>query len=277
VTTFGTTLREAEVERLSDLMTTAVTEGRAIDRPLAADLAMADAYRIAAAVAARRQRSGDRRAGRKFGFTNRSIWARYGVDTAMLGDMWDSTVTRTDGQGTLSLARLAEPRLEPEIVLGLRAAPNPSAGPEALADAVEWIAIGCEVVQSVFPGWVFTAAETVAAGGLHGRLLVGAPVPRGAPAFASLIATLPGVELVVERDGVEIARGAGANALDGPLSALANAVATLARHPEHPPLGAGEVVTTGTVADAYPLSPGEAWTIRSVGDVLPPLTVRTTA
>lgn len=271
----GARLTADEVERLGGVLAEAVTEGRSIARPLVpAGLGMDDGYRLSAAVAARRLAGGDRRVGRKFGFTNRSIWARYGVETAMLGDMFESTVIRTDGEGELSLGRLAEPRLEPEIVLGLRSAPPPGAPAEDLADAVEWLAIGCEVVQSVFPGWVFEAAETVAAGGLHGRLVVGPPVGREAPGFDSLIRSLEAVELVAERAGVEIARGHGRNALDGPLSALENAVATLERHPGHPPIAAGEIVTTGTLTDAYPLSPGERWTIRSVGDVLPALAIR---
>jgi len=34
----------------------------------------------------------------------------------------------------------------------------------------------------------------------------------------------------------------------------------LADQPEYRPLGAGEIVTTGTITDAWPIAPGERWT-----------------
>ena len=34
----------------------------------------------------------------------------------------------------------------------------------------------------------------------------------------------------------------------------------LAAQPEAPPLAAGEVITTGTVTDAWPVVAGETWT-----------------
>src|SRR5437762_2463129 len=73
---------------------------------------------------------------------------------------------------TLSLAGLMQPRLEPEIVFGLRQPP----ASDALADvvrAIDWVAHGMEIVQSPFPDWKFTAADTIAGFGLHGRLFVG--------------------------------------------------------------------------------------------------------
>lgn len=72
----------------------------------------------------------------------------------------------------MTLSRFVEPRLEPEIVFGLSTSPD-SAEPDALWRCVEWVAHGFEIVQSPFPGWKFTAAQTVAVQALHGALLVG--------------------------------------------------------------------------------------------------------
>jgi 2-oxo-3-hexenedioate decarboxylase len=33
----------------------------------------------------------------------------------------------------------------------------------------------------------------------------------------------------------------------------------LARYPTHPPLQPGEIITTGTITDAWPVTPGERW------------------
>jgi 2-oxo-3-hexenedioate decarboxylase len=43
----------------------------------------------------------------------------------------------------------------------------------ALSSCIAWIALGFEIVQSIYPGWKFSAADTVAANGVQGALLIG--------------------------------------------------------------------------------------------------------
>ena len=66
-----------------------------------------------------------------------------------------------------------EPRIEPEIVFKLAVVPAPGMGEGALLESIDWVAHGFEIVQSIFPGWKFSAPDTVAAFGLHGALLIG--------------------------------------------------------------------------------------------------------
>ena len=67
---------------------------------------------------------GERPLGYKIGFTNRGIWARYGVFGPIWGPVWDTTVERVDSAETsVSLAPFVEPRLEPEIMFGFARAP----------------------------------------------------------------------------------------------------------------------------------------------------------
>ena len=77
---------------------------------------------------------------------------------------------------SVSLEPFVQPRIEPEVVFGL-AAPIP-AGDDAveLLSCVEWMAAGFEIVQCHFPGWRFAAPDSTASFGLHGALVVGAPV-----------------------------------------------------------------------------------------------------
>ena len=56
-----------------------------------------------------------------------------------------------------------------------------------------------------------------------------------------------------------IDRGVGANVLKSPALALAHLARVLADLPQFPPLVAGEIVTTGTITDAWPVAPGETW------------------
>ena len=153
-----------------------------------------DAYRISAEVMRRRERAGWRRVGRKIGFTNRSIYEQYKVNQPMFGYMWDRTVSDAaapdgvytgeapsltyrldddDVKGTLSLAGLSQPLIEPEIVFGLRETPKLGDPIEELLECIDWIGHGFEIVQCHFPGWRFNIADCIADGGLHGRYIVG--------------------------------------------------------------------------------------------------------
>ncbi len=223
---------------------------------------LAAAYRDALAVRALREARGERPVGFKIGFTNRTIWQRYGVFAPIWGTVWDSTLRHCpDGQATLALERLCQPRLEPELVFGLRATPPAEPTLEQLFEALDWLATGFEVVQSHAPGWRFGAPETVADGGLHGRLFVGPtqPVRAWADHGAALDERLAASRVQLSRDGVPIEQGQGRHVLDGPLHALLHFVHELQRCPGAPALRPGDVVTTGTWTDAWPLAPGQTW------------------
>jgi len=240
-----------------------------------------DALRVQAAIGALRRARGEHPAGWKIGFTNRTIWPLYGVHQPIWGPVWDTTLRLLDGpDDTLSLAGLAEPRLEPEIVFGLKAAPPPqadahdAASTAALLGCIDWVAHGFEIVHSVWPGWRFDAAQAVAAQALHGALRVGPRVPLAAlgpdPAAA-----LSALSLALSRDGSPVAQGTGANVLDGPVQALGHLVAGLAARGER--LDARAVITTGTLTDAQPLHAGQHWQTTIGGVPLVGMSLRITA
>ncbi|MEZ5738939.1 MAG: hypothetical protein R3E68_05375 [Burkholderiaceae bacterium] len=220
-----------------------------------------DARDIVDDIAAARVGRGERRLGYKIGFTNRTIWARYGVNHPIWAPVYDSTVRQLAGHdAAIGLTGLVEPRLEPEIVIGLASTPlAPTA--QAVARSVGWIAAGFEIVQSAFPGWQFTGAQAFAAQGLHGRLLIG---PRHSLASlglaaADLPAQLAAIELALFANGAArpTDTGRGHYVLDGPCHALAHLVAELACAGRQ--LDAGDIITTGTLTDAQPLASGQRW------------------
>jgi len=233
------------------------------------------AYRVTGMVRQLREARGERAVGRKIGFSNRSIWAEYRVHAPIWGYLYDRTVLDLDRSGArgFSLAGLPEPKIEPEIVFHLRDRPEPGMDELHLLGCIDWMAHGFEIVQSVFPGWRFAAADTVAACGLHAALLLGPRVmlPPDAGRIGDALSRF-GARL--ERDGALVAEGHAANVLGSPLAALQHLVELLARDPVNPPLAAGEIVTTGTVTAAMPISAGQAWASRLDGMELADIALR---
>ena len=231
---------------------------------------LAAAYRVTAEIRRLRTTRGERPVGRKLGFTNRTIWPEYGVYAPVWADLFDTTVHQVDpANATFDLSPMLEPRIEPEIAFGLAGAPKPGMDEAALMGCIAWVAHGIEIVQSVYPGWAFEAADTVAASALHGAYLMG---PRQPVLFANpdgMRRALGSFSLTLLRDGETTDTGHAANVLDGPLSALRHLVELLAEDPDNPPLRAGEIVTTGTVTRALPVAPGEVWETRLEGLQLP--------
>jgi 2-keto-4-pentenoate hydratase len=125
-------------------------------------LDVAAAYQRALEVRQLRIARGELPRGYKIGFTNRGIWPLYNVFAPIWGTVWDTTLAFCDRQGELSLARTCQPRLEPEVVFGLRAEPPPHCSLQQLYDSIEWLAPGFEIVQSHRADWKFTAATVSA-------------------------------------------------------------------------------------------------------------------
>jgi 2-oxo-3-hexenedioate decarboxylase len=257
------------VDHLAAEVLSALAEGRQIP-PLTnrgGGLPLDAAYQITAAVRQAREARGERVVGRKIGFTNRTIWHEYDVHGPIWGYVYDSTLHRLkDLHGGFDISGVVEPRIEPEIVFGLGRAPEPGTTERALLDCIDWVAHGFEVVQSLFPGWRFQAADTVAAFGLHGALLVG-PQQAVAGANADLwYERLAAFDITLTCDGVDADHGNAVNVLGGgPLSALRHLVEVLAKDPDSPPVAAGEIVTTGTLTRALPIVPGQAWSTQIEG------------
>lgn len=247
---------------LADRLDSAFTDARQIPCLSAGEpgFGVAQAYEVLAELHARRVARGGKPVGRKIGFTNTTIWARYGVDRPMWSHVWDDTVFHArDDRAEVPLAGLMEPRIEPELVFGLAAPLPPDDDPLAILRAVAWIAPGFEIVHTVFPGWKFTAADCAAALGLHGRLVVGAPVRVDDANRATLAALMPAFEVSLLRGDALVDTGVGANVLGSPVAALVHLRNVLATQPWAPPLAAGEIVTTGTITDAHPVRAGETW------------------
>jgi 2-keto-4-pentenoate hydratase len=241
-------------------------------------LSIADSYDIAKSIQAERVTHGEMPIGRKIGFTSRTERAKYGVAEPISSPLWapvyDTTVRYAEGnRGVQSLEGAVQPRIEPEIIFKLGATPAPDATFEALADCIEWMAHGFEIVVCPYPEWKFQAADVIAAFGLHGSLIVGEPQKVPYISRRHLPEILANSSVSLSCDDVLRAAGFCADLLDSPVRALWHLHRMLISQGRFVPLAAGEIIATGAWTDAYPIKAGQIWSSAFSGIIIPGLTV----
>lgn len=223
---------------------------------------LGDAYAVARISHELKIRRGEIARGRKIGFTNPRMWVLYDVREPVWGWMYDSTVTLLqNGQGSLSLSGFCEPKIEPEIVLHFCKAPQKGMELNEMLGCIDWVAHAFEIVDSHFPGWNFSAADTVADCGLHGNLLVG-PGVSVATLGEEPQSTLEEFQVVLSCNGKPSATGKGANVLGSPILAITHLLDIVDKYCPDLALQPGELVTTGTLTEAFSVQPGEVWETR---------------
>ncbi|MGE0524352.1 MAG: 2-keto-4-pentenoate hydratase [Variibacter sp.] len=231
------------------------------------------AYAVTAELRTLRQARGETFAGRKIGFTNRGMWAEYGVYAPIWGDMYASTVHDAGRlSGPFDLSKMPEPKIEPEIAFKFARAPKADMDDAALMGCIEWVAHGFEIVQSIYPGWKFSAADGIAGGCLHGALVYGTP-HRVEDMAGAFVTALPKFSVSLSRGGEVVDRGVGSNVLDGPLNAMRHLLTLLKDDKSNPPVAAGEIITTGSLTRAFAIAPGETWSTEIQGLPLPGVSV----
>lgn len=238
------------------------------------DFDVAAAYAVANLVHRQRISQGAASVGRKIGFSNAALWPIYGVTEPIWGHLYDSTVEFVShGRARCALRQFPEPLIEPEIVVHFGAAPEPGGSLPELLASIDWIAHGFEIVQSPFPGWKFGTADTIAAGAMHARLIVGEPCALDRLCAGDVAQCLADFSLSLFRGGALVDAGTGANVLGSPLRAIAHLMDVLSKQPASLPLRAGELVTTGTITAAHPVCAGERWHTEIAGIALPGLDI----
>jgi 2-keto-4-pentenoate hydratase len=258
-------------EAIATELLAALDGSRIIDTITARDSRFdaAAAYSVSAEILRRRRARGETPIGRKIGFTNRGIWAEYGVSAPMWAHVYDSTVTYFDEPaGRIAVGHLVQPRLEPEIVLHFASTPSPTADEAELLSYVDWIAHGFEIVQSHFREWKFQLPDTIAAFGLHGALVVG---PRRPVADLGDVDRTLRTFTIALTDGHVKAHGAGSNVLGSPIAAARHLLQVLNGQHQFEPVQAGEIVTTGTLLPPPSIRGGETWRTEVSGIDLPGL------
>ena len=262
-------LADSECDRLATELLHARDNGivATLDLQNEAGLDLDSGYRIGRMLHDRLVARKFRAIGRKIGFTNPGMWAEFNVSQPIWAHMYEQTVQLADGgKARLDLDGMVAPRIEAEVVLKLRRT-LPAGDPSVheVAACLEWAAVGFEIVDSHYPNWRITAIDAVADFGVHAALVVGTPWQLQACDPVEVLAIVQSLKVSLSCDGKVISEGEGRNALGSPLHALAFLHRVLASQSWPPPLAAGEIITTGSLASVPYVHKGELWRAEITG------------
>ena len=289
-----------DLQGLALELTAAYAERRTLSTPPSSrdGLDLPTAYAVERELVRMRRAAGRQSVGVKVGYANKALWRALKLETLVWAHMYDDTVRYAHGNAAaLSLARMISPRIEPEIVFKMKAplgagiTEAAAAGitgavaagiTEAVAalQAVEWLALGFEIIDCPYADWKYQPADFVAAYGLHAALIVGEPHPVTAANISELVEQLPTFKVRLSRDGMseraDDIEGSGRNSLRSPALCLAELASAMAKQEGAEPLAPGDLVSSGTLTDSTPIQPGATWTASVEGIALSTLTLTLT-
>jgi len=282
-----------DTQALASELTAAYAERRTLSTPPSRDgLDLPAAYAVERELVRMRRAAGHRSVGVKVGYANKALWRALKLETLVWAHMYHDTVRNAHANAaTLSLARTISPKIEPEIVFKMKAplgagiTEAAAAGiteavaagiTEAVAalEAVEWLALGFEIIDCPYADWKYQPADFVAAYGLHAALIVGEPHPVTAANISELVEQLPTFKVTLAKDGQPVENGSGRNSLRSPALCLAELASAMAKQEGAEPLAAGDLVSSGTLTESTPIQPGATWTASVEGIALSPLTLK---
>ncbi|WP_445519654.1 2-keto-4-pentenoate hydratase [Streptomyces sp. NEAU-174] len=213
-------------------------------------LGMDDGYAVQRELVRMLVADGDRVVGYKAGLTSAAMQEMFGVDTPDYGPVLASTVY-ADG-ATVSCDSFIAPKVEAEIVFRLGAPlTGPGVTPEQARGAVAEVMAGLEIVDSRIEKWRIGLADTIADLASNGAVALAPPVVSAAGRDPRLIG------MVFSRNGEIVATGAGAAALGDPVAVVAWLANVLGERGVS--LDAGQLIMTGALHAAVPMSPGDTF------------------
>lgn len=213
------------------------------------NFSLEDAYRIQAAVVARRVAEGACLVGHKVGVTSQAMQQQMRVEEPDSGVLLDDMVLPSGSE--LRRRDFLRPRVEAEIAFRLgRDLQGPALGRDVARSAVSDVFLAVEVIDTRFTDWRIRLADSVADNASCARVVTGAVVSLD-PGW-----DLAAEQLVLRVDGAAVACGPGRAVLGDPINPLIWLVRRL--HSLGAGLRAGDLVLAGAVHASIPLRAGTA-------------------
>ena len=215
-----------------------------------------DAYAIQDRILAAKLKGGARIAGYKAGLTSHAKMKQMGVSEPVFGFLVDE-FTVPDG-GEVKVSELIHPKVEPEICFVTRSElQGPGCSIASVLAASDVVLPGIEVIDSRYRDFKFDLKSVVADNTSASRFVVGG---RAVDARGVDLRT---TGLVLEKNGVPVALGAGAAVLGHPAAAVAMLVNHLGRRGKTLP--AGSLVLSGGATEAVAVKAGDHVCLRMQG------------
>ena len=220
------------------------------------DMDWDDAYAIQDAILARKLGRGARVVGLKAGLTSHAKMKQMGVTEPVFGFLVDDYAVAEGA--AVKTAELIHPKVEPEIAFVLKhALKGPGCHIGAVLAATDFVLPGIEVIDSRYRDFKFDLKSVVADNTSAARFVVGGRALR--PDDVDLRT----VGIVLEKNGVPVALGAGAAVLGHPAAAIAMLANHLGRRGQEIP--AGSLILSGGITEAVAVAAGDAVTLRVQG------------
>jgi 2-oxo-3-hexenedioate decarboxylase len=220
------------------------------------DMDWEDAYAIQNTIKASKIARGSRIVGLKAGLTSHAKMKQMGVTTPVFGFMADYYAV-PDG-GECKVSELIHPKVEPEIAFVTKTElRGPGCHIGAVLAATDFVMPGIEVIDSRYRDFKFDLKSVVADNTSASRFVVG-----GQPMDVAGV-DLRTVGIVLEKNGVPVAFGAGAAVLGHPAAAIAMLANHLAERGESIP--AGTLILSGGITEAVAVAAGDNVTLRVQG------------
>jgi len=209
---------------------------------------MEEAYRVQMAIVASKLRAGERLAGKKVGATNEAIQRAMMIAEPIYGHLFKSQ--QISSGAAVSLSRLIHPKVECEIAFTLgRDLSGPDATAEDALEAAQSVTASIEINDSRTREWQIGIREVIADNGVAARFVLGEKV------LSPGDLDLPGVRVMMRKNGEEVARSTGAAILGNPAESVAWLANKVAEHDGG--LRAGEVVLAGSMTPMTPVGQGD--------------------
>ncbi|VWC64509.1 2-oxo-3-hexenedioate decarboxylase [Burkholderia lata] len=246
-----TDIVEALAEHLDGCMRDARDTPKITDRHPEMD--WDDAYAVQDAIRCRQLGRGARIVGYKAGLTSHAKMRQMGVDTPVFGFLTD-IYDLPDG-GECDTSGLIHPKVEPEIAFVTKTElKGPGCHIGAVLAATDFVIAGIEVIDSRYRDFKFDLKSVVADNTSAARFVAG-----GRPLAVDGV-DLRTLGVVLEKNGLPVAFGAGAAVLGHPAAAVAMLANHLGARGESIP--AGSVILSGGITEAVAVAAGDSVTLR---------------
>jgi 2-keto-4-pentenoate hydratase len=186
--------------------------------------------------------------GWKIGLTSPATQVHFGVSEPDYGALFQDMGFAQNRE--LPISQLIQPRGETEIALVLKhGLTDPDIDLQMVIDAIDYVTVAVEIVDSAIENWDLTAADTIADNASAAMFVLGETrVPPGR-------VDAENVKMRTTCNGTEVSTGIGSNCMGNPYCAALWLMRALVD--AGTPVQKGEVILTGALGPMYALAAGD--------------------